>query len=316
MERYLPLILFLIALWIFLSILLTHCLKGMRKRSFLIRRAGPRPVDKVLRILDRHKGFNKLLDWFAIRIGIFNSYSFKKNREYGLWAILCCLITFAIVMLWPGFYRGHIWYERLAGFLVMVGIIALILYLINSLVLLSFTCKLPMVFKLLTSRYMTEGDILKAIDRSIDDLKGSMLREMLRVQQVLRKNQRDKIEATFRAMEDMYQNEYFTLLLSLIHQAYFKGGQGGIKQQFENITEEIYTAIENEKDLIVTSRMYIFLSLLLPLGIYWIERFNEAALAEKSLVYYQSLEGGGLRILLWISMITFIGIMIFMEKVD
>jgi len=315
MEKYVPFLLLVISLWIFLSIVFTHVVRGLKKRSFLIRRVGQRPVEKVLHRIDRHRGLNRLLNWVAVRIGIFNSYSLEKNREYGLSLLMICFGVMGLIALWLGSYRRLVWYEQLTSYLVWGGIAALITYLLNAMILLSFTCKLPLVYKLLNSRYMTEGDILKAIDLSLEDLKGPMEREMLRVQQVLRKNQREKIEATFRTMETMYQNEYFTLLLSLIHQAYFKGGQGGIKRQFENITEEIYTDIENQKDLIVTSRMYILLALLLPLGIRWIERFNAAALAEKSLIYYQGLGGSGMRILLWGAMIAFIGTMILMEKV-
>ena len=177
-----------------------------------------------------------------------------------------------------------------------------------------FTNKMPDTFKLINSRYIITGNILKAINISMEDFDKTVRREMFKIYDVLKKNNMYEINYTFKVLEITYKNEYFTLLLNLIKQAYYRGGNGVIKKQFEDTTEEILSDIENQKDLSFTSRTYIFIALFLPFGVKFLESFNANALGEKAREFYISPLGIEIKIIFYFAFLIYLGIMLFMER--
>ncbi len=307
-------ILFITAMALGTYVLCSRLLYARRRRQYLIQKKQGSPLKLLCCRLEKNNKVKRILDVVAIKIGIYNNYSMEKNREYAIVAILLLAITILVFfnVLVPAV--SILWYVGVIYFILGFLFAALIIYMINSVVSLKFTLQLPEVYKILNSRYTTEADILKAIDISIEDFKGAVQREMIRIGNVLRKNNKEKINETFQMLDKMYDNEYFTLLLNLIHQAYYKGGREGIKKQFENITEEILTDIENRKDLIITSRMYMAFVLFVPITLPWLKRFNEAALGEKSAAYYQSAHSERMQLLLIITVLIYVGTFLYMER--
>ncbi|GAB6088044.1 hypothetical protein [Alkaliphilus crotonatoxidans] len=302
------------AIGLFAIFLITKLILVFRKRKYLVRKKSINPLRSLRLALEKNNEFKKILNTIAIRIGIYNNYSMEKNREYSSLMLILLLIIAAWILKVTLSVQTVLWYVKVLYLLMGMLVLVLLTYLTNSIVLLKFTLQLPEAFKILNSRYTTEGDILKAIDISVEDFSGAIQREMIRIRNVLRKNNREKIDETFSLLEQMYQDEYFTLLLNLISQAYYKGGKEGIKKQFENITEEILTDIENKKDLILTSRMYMLLGILLPLGLPLINKFNGAALGEKSTEFLRSGYAERMQLMILITIIFYIGTLLYMEK--
>ncbi|MBM7613598.1 hypothetical protein [Alkaliphilus hydrothermalis] len=304
----------LVAISLVVTLGITKLNAHIRKRRYLIRRNPVRIYRQIYSKLCNFRLLEKFLDSIALRISVLNDDSYETNQEKAVIALillaLVIIINFTIVL--PNVQI--VWYLYL--FYMMLGGVFLlcVLYTLELMLRMHFTKLLPNTYKILNSRFTTEGDILKAIDRSLIDVNPTIRREMVRIRNVLRKNDPSKIDETFSLMEKIYNNEYFTLLLNLIQQAYYKGGRDSVKQQFEIVTEEILIDIENKKDLALTSRMYVVIALFLPLGVNWLENFNDKALGEASLDFYSSPIGVSFKILLLTSMLIYIVSLLFLER--
>ena len=123
-----------------------------------------------------------------------------------------------------------------------------------------------------------------------------------------------EINDAFKEIEKTYNTEYLTILLSLIKQAHFKGGNDMIKEQFETITEEILQEIENQNDLSSASKSYIVMSIFIPFIMKYIEIFNADAIGEGAVEYYLSQAGKNIFMITLVAMFGYIGLMLFLER--
>jgi hypothetical protein len=256
----------------------------------------------------------KILKNISIKLCMLNSYSYEKNLENAV--MLCIIFTvlffLSILVFVPTI--SVVWYVSFTYLLMAGAFIGILFVIFTFIARLRFTAKLPETYKLLNSRYMTIGNILKAINISMDDFDKAVRREMYKVHNVLKKNNMNEIDETFRRLESTYKNEYMTLLLNLIMQAHYKGGDEAIKRQFENTTEEILTDIENQKDLSFTARIYMFLGLFLPFAVRWLEKFNQSALGDKAIEFYRSPQGIEIKLIFYFAFFLYLGILLFMER--
>ncbi|MGV8145844.1 MAG: hypothetical protein ACLKAK_03255 [Alkaliphilus sp.] len=313
-----------ILLWVLFSsgiiilswLLLNELVKSYRRRKFLVRSKRIPSARKIFLILAKIKVLQRIIRFLALKLSVFNNKSFEKNEEDAtLFFVIANMLIF--ILLFAIFPQNiSLWYVFLFYYVLSVLLIALSLYTLNLMVRIRFTSQLPKTYKILNSRFTTEGDIVKVIDISLEDLDSAVKREMTRIRNVLRKNNPEKIEKTFESMEQTYKDEYLTILLNLIKQAYYKGGKESIQHQFEAVTEEILIDIENRKDLAFTSRMYIVISLFTPYGIVWLERFNNQALGEKSIEFYSSPAGISLKIIIMMLLLVYIGALLLLERVS
>jgi hypothetical protein len=226
--------------------------------------------------------------------------------------VFCLTAIFCILIFFPG--SSIVWYVFLAYIGLIVFFLALMFYIFEMIARVRFTSKLPETFKLLNSRYTSKGNILKAIAASMDDFDGAVKKEMRAVYDVLRKNNMNEIDNTFKTIENAYTNEYLTLLLNLIRQAHYKGGEVTIKEQFEQATEDVLLDIENQKDISVTTRAYILLAITMPLCVKGVELFNNSALGGKSIEFYSSPYGIQLKLFFLFALIGFIAYMMYLER--
>jgi hypothetical protein len=266
--------------------------------------------------LGRFKLLKKLLHFLTVRIGMFNGYTYSKNLEIAT-VVLIILTAFFLLFLAFLLPSGKlVWYMLLAYFMLSAAFLALLLYVFSTVAKIRFTSKLPETFKMLNSRYMSRGSIQEAIWISLEDMDKVVRKEMKKVYDILNTNNMEEIDNTFNTIDRFYKNEYFTLLLNLVKQAHYKGGRAVIKEQFETTTEEILSEIERSKDLSATSRSYILLSLFMPAGLIGIEYFNRIALGSAADQFYASPLGIGIKIVFFVSLISFIGYLLYLEKVS
>lgn len=257
---------------------------------------------------------NKLLTKLAINISLFNRYSLDKNLEYASLAFILVFLTalLSVILFLPS--TVVVWYIGVSYIVIALIFVFLVLTVFVFIAKQSFTNKMPDTYKLLNSRYTITGNILKAINISMEDFDKTVRREMFKIYDVLKKNNMAEINFTFKVLEITYKNEYFTLLLNLIKQAYYRGGNGVIKKQFEDTTEEILLEIENQKDLNFTSRTYILIALFLPFGVKFLESFNGNALGEKAYEFYSSPLGIEIKIIFYLAFLVYLGFMLFLER--
>ncbi|MCT4611765.1 MAG: hypothetical protein N4A47_00180 [Clostridia bacterium] len=287
---------------------------NQKKREYLIKKNKKGFFTYLTRDLKKIKFMEKILSNLAVKIGMYTQYSKEKNMEYatmlGLGTFVFALIMLMLFM--PS--KITVWYVALFTIGLAFGFLVLIMYVFSLMAISHFTRQLPDTFKILNSRYINTGNILKAINISMGDFDKSIKREMRKIYDVLKKNDMSEIDRVFDDIEKTYKNEYLTLLLNLIKQAHFKGGSETIKHQFESATEDILVSIENQKDLTAATRSYILLSLLIPFSIRGIEIFNEHALGEEAIKFYSTTGAIQYKIAIIIAMIMYVGSMLFLER--
>jgi len=264
--------------------------------------------------LKKNRYFLIMAENIAFKIGMFNNYSYERNLEFATMACFTFLaaIILSIIIFIP--LVSVIWYILLFYIFMAVIFAVLLFYIFTMIARSRFNNQLPETFKIINSRYITHGSILKAINVSLNDFDKAVKREMIKIYDVLKKNDMYDIDNTFRMIDRAYKNQYVSLLLNLIKQAHYKGGNKVIKEQIENTTEEILIDIANQKDLSASTRTYVFLSIFLLPGILFVERFNFTALGEKSTEFYASPYGVGIKLGFLIALMFYIGMMLFLER--
>ncbi|HOV27454.1 MAG TPA: hypothetical protein PK566_14010 [Pseudobacteroides sp.] len=264
--------------------------------------------------IKKNRYFLIIAENIAFKIGMFNNYSYERNLEFATMACFAFLgaIILSIIIFIP--LVSVIWYILLFYIFMAVIFAVLLFYIFTMIARSRFNNQLPETFKIINSRYITHGNILKAINVSLNDFDKAVKREMIKIYDVLKKNDMYDIDNTFRMIDRAYKNQYVSLLLNLIKQAHYKGGNNVIKEQIENTTEEILIDIANQKDLSASTRTYVFLSIFLLPGILFVERFNYTALGEKSVEFYSSPYGVGVKLGFLIALMFYIGMMLFLER--
>lgn len=315
-DEILYISMFLLGCGIVFWYLIARIRYNLIKYRFVVQKNRKSRLNLLVVRLVKIKFLKYLLKSIALKVSMYTDYSYEKNLEiaavllFGF--VIMAFLCFLIIM--PG--SGIIWYIFVAYVVIGSMFAGLILHVFNMSARIRFTGRLPETYKLLNSRYISQGNILKAISLSLElnDFDKAVKRVMRTIRAVLIKNDMKEIDDTFNLIEKNYKNDFLTFLLNLIKQAHYKGGEKVIKEQFENATEEVLLDIENRKDLAVTSRMYIFLAVLMPIGIAGIEKFNISSLNDNAVLFYSSLEGYGIKFVILTAVILYIGYMLFLER--
>ncbi|MCQ2979288.1 MAG: hypothetical protein MJ245_05790 [Clostridia bacterium] len=292
----------------------TYLVYKKNKMKYLIKKGNRSVLKDITDMLMKNRSIAKGLRFIALKIGMVSKYTYEKNLEIGVALIGGAMVVSLIVIFTIVPSSNMVWYE-LVYYLLIAGImIALIVYMFFSTVRSSFISKLPDVYKILNSRYISQGNILKAIDMSLDDFDKVIRKEMMKIYNILKKNDMNEINDAFKEIEKTYNTEYLTILLSLIKQAHFKGGNDMIKEQFETITEEILQEIENQNDLSSASKSYIVMAIFVPPVMKYIESFNAGAIGPDAADFYVSSAGKTIFMVTLVAMFAYMGLMIFLER--
>ena len=298
-----PLTLSIILIFIFIYNILQAKLK---RRRYLINKNHVSITRKLTNWMYKHELTKILLDKIAIKICVFNERSIEKNREYGSVILVLTLFFVAanFILLIPS--SLILWYYVLFFIFFIIIFIIIGFYIINTVIRFSFTKQLPRTFKLLNSRFSKNGDIIQAIDMSLEDFDKAIVRELTRISEILVKNDEDKINKEFEMIDMVYKDEYFTILLNLIKHAYYKPGNDAVKKVFAHTTSSILLELQVQKKLSLANIWYIAMSFLIPYGIIRVKDFNLHTLGEEVLSFYSSPLGIGFEVLIYLSMFAYI----------
>lgn len=284
-------ILLVIAILAFLRLLIGEISYKLNKQKLKVTRKHTSTLKKIVIYLSRYSYSKKILENLSYKVAIYNKDSIEKNKEYSvifmIFMVVFILISGLVII--PN--NTLIWYMSLFYMLIVVIFVSLGIYAMNMASRLSFSKKLPKTYRLINSRLIITENILEAIDLSKNDFDKSIAREMTRIYDCLRKNTKSRAEETFDFLENMYKNDYFTILLSLIYQAHYKGISHELKKQFEDTKEDILTELEDQRDLDFIAQLYIGLSIFFPFSIGFVERFNEMGLGDKAVLFYSTPRG-------------------------
>jgi len=273
-------------------------------------------IKKIRLKLYKSRHLINVIKNLTLKISILNSHSYEKNEEYAILSLLAAVTLIATFSVYTGIRNGLLWYVTLIYITVASGFMFLIFTTVAAVANSIFIARLPSTFKILNSRYISRGNIVKAIGASINDFDKTIRNEMIRIYDVLKINEMSRIQDVFDVIENKYNNEYMTLMLELIWHAHYKGGEAIIQNQFEDATQDILDEIENKKDLSSTSRSYIITALVLIIALPIIREFNKSVLNEQATTYYNNISGINLQISFFLGVIIFVLLIMFIEKIE
>lgn len=273
-------------------------------------------IKRVRLKLYKNKHLIEIIKKLTLKISIFNSHSYEKNEEYALLSLFVAFTLIIVFSVFTGIRNGFLWYITLIYIAVAIGFMFLIFTTVTAFANAIFIASLPSTFKILNSRYISRGNIVKAIGASINDFDKTIRNEMIRIYDILKLNEMTRIQDVFDIIEKKYNNEYMTLMLELIWHAHYKGGESIIQNQFEDATQDILDEIENKKDLSSTSRSYIMTALFLIVALPIIREFNKSVLRDQASTYYNNISGINLQILFFLGVMFFVLLIMFIEKIE
>lgn len=308
----------LVMMFMIVRVINTRLQYAKIKREFIRQKPILEGMEWLVKLFRKHKKTKLLLDDFTRKVSCFNSYSIEINNRIAALAmgLSSAVAVLALVIYLP---TAKVWYLGLFGGAVILGVVGMLYYLFTIIVLSMLLSKLPDTFKILNARYISHGNILKAIQVSMPDFSSVIKREMKRIYDSLQNNDMRQVERTFNSIEKTYNDEYLTILLQLIWQAHFKGGSDVVKEQFEEVTEDVLMELENRKDISSATRSYIVLGfLIIPPTMFLTEQFTKSALLleENASDFFSSPVGIGFKILIILLLLLFSGVLLFMEKTD
>lgn len=308
-------ILVILGLYFLTKYLYMEYTREKNKMKYLVRKDKKTMLHIVTKHLTKNATIKEILRRVAIKIGMFTEYSYQKNLEFATATIIgsSFVSIFAIAVLLH-LQGGSLWYIALFYFIIAIIIIVILFYIFFAMARMNFITKLPDTYKILNSRYISKGNILKAINVSLDDFDKVIRKEMIKIYNVLKKNNMAEIDYILENIDMTYSNQYLTILLSLIKQAHYKGGSDMIKEQFETLTEEILEEIENKKDLSSASRSYIIMSVFIPFTMPILKKFNIGAIGVKASEFYNSPIGIKLPIFIIVAMLIYMGFLLVLER--
>lgn len=271
-------------------------------------------LKKMVTMLSEYNYTKYMLEIISYKVAIYNKDSIEKNKEYSV--IFLILIIVFILLLGLVIIPSDIlvWYMSLFYLIILLIFISLGIYAINMAARSSFSKKLPKTYRVINSRLIITENILQAIELSKNDFDKSIAREMARVYDCLKKNTKSRAEETFEFLEKMYKNEYFTILLSLIYQAHYKGISHELKKQFEDTKEDILTQLEDQRDLDFIAKLYLGLGIFFPFSIKFVESFNEMGLGEKASLFYSTPRGMVFKLVILTCILIYSAIMLILAK--
>ncbi|MTI48731.1 MAG: hypothetical protein FH761_12870 [Firmicutes bacterium] len=307
----LPLVIALALLIILLRNLISD---KMRRRRYLINKNRIRWAKKITEKMSKYSFLKILIDKIALKICVFNDRSFETNREYSSITLILVIVFIAVNVGWLLPTVNILWYQALFFLIFIIIFLSLVFYIVNTIIRFNFTKQLPRTFKLLNSRFGRKGDILEAINISLEDLDKAIARELTRILDVLVKNDDDIINQEFEMIDKIYENEYFTILLNLIKHAYYKPGNKALQKIFSNTTSNILFELQVQKKLSMANIWYILMAFLIPYGITKVEAFNIQTLGPQSMEFYNDPLGIAIKIAVYISMFIYILCLLLLKR--
>lgn len=307
-------ILLIIAISAISRLLIQEISYRLHKQKLRVTRNNSGLLKKIAIELSKYSYTKNVIEVISYKVAIYNKDSVEKNKEYSvifLIFILGFILTSGLIII-PR--NKLVWYMSLFYLLILIIFIGLGIYAMNMAARSSFSNKLPKTYRVINSRLIITDNILEAIDLSKSDFDKSIRREMIRICDCLRKNSKNKSEKTFEFLENMYKDEYFTILLSLIYQAHYKGISDELKKQFEDTKEDILTQLEDQRDLDFIAKLYIGLSIFFPFSIKFVEKFNEIGLGEKAGLFYSTPKGMILKLAILVCILIHSAIMLVLSK--
>lgn len=253
------------------------------------------------------------IDQIARRLMITNELSLEENRKYSTLILGCILLVIIMILsFWP---KHRLWYEQIFYILLFLIFSVIIGAIIFSYMKNLFLKELPQTYKLLNSRYVTTGKIQEAIKISIKDLAKPVQREMKRINDTLNLNSMGQIEEAFEQIDRTYQDPFFSLLLELIKKAHYQGGTNVVKEQFEELTDEILDEIENQRDLTAASRTGMLVAIVAMPTLMAIYRFfTVVGLGAEGVAFYESPQGILIKFMFYFGSLFIVGLLYYLEK--
>jgi Flp pilus assembly protein TadB len=271
-------------------------------------------IDRLQVWITNNRFLQKYVHQTAKGLNKINGATYARNVIYASFVWLG-LILLAVLSLVLSFVTAPLWYMG-----VIYAVISIVLEYLAFLVLLSwmdskFSQMMPSSFKYLSSRFLMDNDIMRAIELSALDSEPPVKKLLDKIYNAFKTMNLELREEQLQDLETEFQNRYATILITLIKSAYSRGGGEVINEQLEELTEQVYFDIDNERDIFGAGRAYmVSIAGIVPFSLSGLELMSEKSLGSVLGDFYVSPKGYVYKIMILLGMLAYIGVMRYVEE--
>ena len=247
--KYIFLIPILISVVIIISIAISYFKEQKEKKYFTVQ--SDSNIDEIMKFfmsLGKFPLFRPLIEYLAIKFSMFNSKNHEDNVQYA-----STFLFFALIIVSGLFIRltivGNIWYISLMFMFLGILVIVTMMGLIFNYARYSLINDLPNIFSSFARKIDSESHVIQILDGVRSDLKGPMKREIIRLTNVFKRNERKEIESQIAVIEKNYSNRSISIMMMLLQHLYDYGNHDGVRERFLELSATLKVQAEQQKTL-------------------------------------------------------------------
>lgn len=211
---------------------------------------------KVMKVFSKYKLLDDIMANLAVKFSMLNADSQEVNKVYGAMSIVGVSLTGTLAIVYS-LVVVDVWYVGLMFFVASLLFVFTIFFFVFGIARLNVLKALPVVYTALARRLREHSHVVDMLDAVKDDLQGPMKREIIKLNNVLKRNDREVIEQQFDITEKNYSNGYISLMLMLIMYVYDEGNSSGVKERFLKMSSQLKNMIDYQKTLAQTARTWM-----------------------------------------------------------
>jgi Flp pilus assembly protein TadB len=290
--------------------------RGSIQKSRTIKRKTESPLSSLVDFVERYQWLTGIVRRTSLNLNKTNGMSIEQNTLIAIFVVMGFVLVMGIILL-AYFFSVPLWYMATLYVLMTYVVFWIFLRMIASAMEMYFSAKLPLAFKLISSRFAASGRILDAIEKTLNDVHPAVRKVMKEILETLSINENIKMDMEFRRLESTYRNEYVTILAMLVRKAYYKGGVDVIKDQLRLLSDDVQNGVENRQDIMQAGRGFIYLGIItFPLSLWGIEKFSYKMLEGYLSYFYDSPEGSILKLLILFATLAMVVTLHLMESTE
>lgn len=290
--------------------------KRITRKNRVIKRGASSPLKELLNFVDRYPWLTAIVRKTAISLNKVNGLSLENNTIIAVFMTIGYALVMYITFL-VYFYNVDLWYMAVLYILMTYAVFWIFLRMAYTGMEMYFSTKLPLAFKLISSRYAGSGRILESMEKTLPDVHPAVRKVLKRITEILSINENVKMDIEFRRLENTFNNEYVTIFAMLVRKAYYKGEVGVIKDQLRLLSDDVMNDVENRQDVMQAGRGFVYLGIVtFPLALWGIEAFSYKMLEGYLTYFYDSPEGSIMKVLTLLAAMVMVIVLHYMESIE
>lgn len=171
-----------------------------------------------------HKYLGRVQKYMASKYMAFNNGTVETNEYAATITIYVMTRVYSLLYL-ALLLMNQLWYVTIAAIILLTITFSVFFFMLGSIANTLVDNMLPELSKMLANRYANSNSIITAIELTRTDYTGAMRRELDKIYNALKLNDKSSTKLEFQSIKNQYNNRNFSMLVDLIYQAYYRGNR-------------------------------------------------------------------------------------------